>query len=82
MSLTNRIGCFFLLVGVFCVVLYLASDVAGDQNCSVLLIGVLGTVLGFAMWRRNRTAPTSSNRFSGIKKLRQKTTRRPAPPKR
>ena len=82
MSLTNRIGCFFLLIGALCVVLYLASDVAGDQNCNLLLIGVLGSVLGFAMWRRNRKAPAPSSRFSGVKKLRQKPAKSPAPPRR
>ena len=81
MSLTNRIGCFFLLVGVFCVVLYLASDYAGEQNCSLLLVGVLGTVLGFALWRRNRTL-TPNTRFSVIKKLRQQVAKRSTPPKR
>ena len=66
MSLTNRIGCFFLLMGVVLLVLFLASDVAGQQNCNLLLLGILGTVLGFVMWRRNRPAPHPSGRFTDL----------------
>jgi hypothetical protein len=83
MSLTNRIGCFFLLIGGALLVLFLASDVAGQQNCNLLLLGILGAVVGFVMWRRNRPAFPSSGRFTTFQKLRQRSSRKKAePPKR
>ncbi len=81
MSLTNRVGCFFLLVGGVLLVLFLASDVAQQQNCTLLAIGVLGVVVGFAMWRRNRPDPTPSGRFGTLSKLRQ-AGKRKGPPQR
>jgi hypothetical protein len=80
MSLTNRIGCFFMLVGGVVLVLFLASDAAGQQNCSLLLLGILGAVLGFIMWRRNRPEPPSSGRFTTFQKLRQRSSKKKAEP--
>ena len=71
MSLTNRIGCFFLLVGAVLLLMFLASDIAKQQNCSLLVIGILGVVAGFALWRHHRPIPTPSGRFATIRKLRK-----------
>ena len=72
MSVSGRIGCFLILVGVLLVVLFLASDAAKAPEVSLLLLGVLGLGFGVVLWRSGVPKPEQSSRFAIVRRLRER----------
>lgn len=72
MSVSGRIGCFLMLVGVLLVVLFLASDAAKAPEAGLLLVGVLGLGFGVVLWRSGVPKPEQSSRFAIVRRLRER----------
>ena len=70
-ELIIRIGTFFLVVGSGIFVLFIASDFAGKTNYDYLFWAVLSVTVGF-MLRRRRPPPPPSERFSSVRRLRER----------
>ena len=66
-----RIGTFFLLIGVGIFILFVASDYAGQTNFDYLFWAVLSVTIGLMM-RRRRPPKPRSDRFSYVRKLRER----------
>jgi len=69
MSLQARTGLFFIIVGLFSLILYDASVKNGHSIVQLLLIGLASTALGYFLWHRGREKPNGANRFRTIRKL-------------
>ncbi|MDD5370970.1 MAG: hypothetical protein PHQ40_17965 [Anaerolineaceae bacterium] len=63
MSLTGRIGCFFLLVGGGLLGLFLASDRAHTPVFNYLIAGAGLFLFGLWLWSKGKSAPRRSGRF-------------------
>ena len=63
MSITHRMGCFFLLVGGLIFILFLASDMARAPYFSALLISLPILGIGFLLWHKGRPKARASGRF-------------------
>ena len=72
-----RIGTFFILVGVGFIILFIASDLAENApvNFDYFFLGVFFMVVAF-LFRRKAPKPPSSNRFSGIRRMRERSKKR------
>ncbi len=55
--LSNRVGTFFIIMGIAFVALYILSDVAKTPTCSLLFIGGIALGLGILLMRRNPGPP-------------------------
>jgi hypothetical protein len=66
-----RIGTFFLLIGCGVFILFIASDYAGKTNFDYLFWSVLSVTVGI-MLRRRKPAPPPSERFSYVRRLRER----------
>jgi hypothetical protein len=69
-DLTLRVGVFFLLIGSFLAVLFIASDMAGQTDFDYLFLAMLTLGAGWMM-RRGKKRPPPSNRFAWFKKTRE-----------
>jgi hypothetical protein len=69
MSLTGRMGVFFTLIGIFMVILYIASDAARQGQCGLLGWGVVITAVGISLWSKGRKPPEPNQRFKTFKRL-------------
>jgi hypothetical protein len=68
--MANRIGTFFILLGVGLIVLFVLSDLAKAPSCNFLIVGAISLVLGVVLWMRDPIKPgPPSGRFQGVKKL-------------
>jgi len=63
LTLTGRIGCFFLILGAGILVVYLISDQAHAPQFAYLFLGLLLSLVGFGFWRKGRQPPRESSRF-------------------
>jgi hypothetical protein len=62
--LINRIGTFFILLGVALIALFILSDIAKAPSCGYLIIGAVFLGLGIVLWFRNPAPPPKpSGRF-------------------
>ena len=76
MSLINRMGTFFILLGVGSVALFILSDLAKAPTCNFLVVGVLLLALGILLWMRDPVKPgPRPERFRLVKRL---LSRKPA----
>lgn len=62
-DLVARIGTFFLLIGTFTFILFLASEWANQADFDLLFLAMIALVAGWLMQRR-RQPPPPSGRFS------------------
>jgi len=70
-----RLGTFFILLGIFFLIMFIASDAAKQPNFDFLLWGLVG--LGFGLvFRRRASPPQPSGRFGWYKNLREKSKQR------
>ncbi len=63
LTLTGRIGCFFLLIGAGILGVYLVSDQAHAPQLTYLLLGLVLLLVGLNLWRKGRRTPRQSSRF-------------------
>jgi hypothetical protein len=70
-----RIGTFLILLGIFALILFLASDFANNPEFDWLFIGLILMGLGFIL-RRRAAPPPPSGRFGFFRKLRENAKNR------
>ncbi len=70
-SFTGRIGCFFLLIGIVLLVIFLASDAAHQPAYTYLCFSVVGLLFGFVLWAQGKPPPGASERFRSVRKMRE-----------
>ena len=68
-ELKQRIGNFFILIGVLLLIFFFASNANSTPNFIFLLAGLGLIVLGLQMIRRPRSEPTESGRFRTVRRL-------------
>lgn len=74
-ELVPRIGTFLIILGIFSLIFFLASDFANRPEFDWLFIGMVLMGLGFVF--RRRAAPTpSAGRFGMLRKLRENARNR------
>ena len=66
--MVGRIGIFFLILGAFLVLLFVAADVKNAEAIRFLCFGVPLLGLGFFFWNRSRSK-SEAERFRGIRKI-------------
>lgn len=71
MTFVSRIGCFFALVGIILLVIFLASDFSHNPDFNYLLVGGLGLILGYVFYRRGKPPAPPSPYFSALRKANQ-----------
>ncbi len=69
MSITRRLGCFFLMVGGLVFILFLASDMARASQLNFLWISLPILGIGFYLWRKGRPQARPSGRFRLLNKM-------------
>jgi len=74
-EITPRIGTFFLILGIFLFIFFMASDFADQPDFDLLVISLILLVVGIA-FRRRAKAPASSGRFDWIRKLSEDAKKR------
>ena len=73
-SIIARVGTFFLLMGTFFTILFVASDMGDTTNFGYFFLGLLGLVVGWALKRRvAKSLPKPTSRFAGLRKIIQKS---------
>jgi hypothetical protein len=65
-----RMGTFFILIGIGILILFLASEYAGQANFDYLFWAVLCVTLGIMLRRRKPPAPPSG-RFGALRRFRK-----------
>lgn len=53
MSFINRIGTFFILLGIGLIGLFILSDIAQAPTCNFLVLGAVSLIVGIALWFRD-----------------------------
>ena len=70
-----RIGTFLILLGIFSLVFFLASDFANQPEFDWLFIGMVLVGIGF-LFRRRATPPPPAGRFGMVRKIREDAKKR------
>jgi hypothetical protein len=70
-----RIGTFFLLIGTFLFILFLASDFAHQTDFDYFFLSLMAIVAGW-MLQKKRAARPPSGRFGYIRKMREDAKKR------
>jgi hypothetical protein len=68
-SHTSRVGCFFILIGLISLAMFVFSVLDRSANLLTLGIGVAALLLA-AIFIRRAGPPPDSNRFSTLRRLR------------
>jgi len=68
-QLKQRIGNFFILIGVLLLVFFFASNANDTPNFILLLAGFGSIALGLRMVRRPRNQPSQSKRFRTVRRI-------------
>ena len=66
-----RLGTFFIILGLFFTIMFVASDNYSQPNFDFLFLGMAGLGFGF-FFRRRAAPPPSSGRFGWIRTMREK----------
>lgn len=74
-DLISRIGTFLILLGIFALIFFLASDFANEPEFDWLFIGMLMMAIGF-FFRRRAAPPPAAGRFGMIRKMRENAKKR------
>ena len=75
MSITHRMGCFFLLIGGLIFALFIVSDMARTPEYTALWISLPVVGFGYLLWRKGRPEPRPSGRFRLLAKKRDEKKR-------
>jgi hypothetical protein len=71
--LINRIGTFFILIGLGLIGLFILSDIAESPTCNYLVIGAVLLALGIFLWFKDPRPPSEpTGRFSLLRKSKTK----------
>ena len=74
-ELVPRIGTFLILLGIFSLIFFLASDFADQPEFDWLFIGMVLMGIGF-FFRRRAAPPPPTGRFGTVRKLREDAKKR------
>jgi hypothetical protein len=74
-DLVPRVGTFMLLLGIFSLIFFVASDLAKQPDFDWLFVGMVFLGIGF-IFRRRAAPPAPAGRFSLIRKLREDAKKR------
>jgi hypothetical protein len=74
-ELVPRVGTFFIILGIFSLIFFLASDFAKQPDFDWLFIGMVLLGIGF-IFRRRAEPPPSADRFSSVRKFRESAKKR------
>jgi hypothetical protein len=78
----NRIGTFFILIGLALIGLFVLSDIAKATTCSLLVFGAISLILGIVLWLRDPVKPgPPATRFRLFKGAGKKAPAKNPPPK-
>lgn len=69
----RKIGVFLIMIGIFLLVLYLYSDMAGSPRVALLLAG--GILLGLGIWILVATQPEEKPKSTRFRTVRQMKNR-------
>jgi glycerol uptake facilitator-like aquaporin len=69
-ELVPRVGTFFIILGIFSLIFFLASDFAKQPDFVWLFIGMVLVGIGF-IFRRHTASPPPAGRFGTIRKMRE-----------
>lgn len=70
-----RIGTFLILLGIFALIFFLASDFASSPEFDWLFVGMV--LMGLGIWLRRRAAPPPpAGRFGMLRKMREDAKKR------
>jgi hypothetical protein len=74
-ELVPRVGTFFVILGIFALIFFLASDFAKQPDFDWLFIGMVLLGIGF-IFRRRAAPPPSAGRFGAVRKMRESAKKR------
>ncbi len=74
-ELVPRVGTFLILLGIFALIFFLASDFADRPEFDWLFIGMVLLGFGF-IFRRRAAPPPPAGRFSTLRKMRESAKKR------
>lgn len=82
MPFAGRLGCFFLIIGIGLLGLFLASDASHSPDFNFLLAGVVLTLVGWRLWAKAKPAPRRSGRFRILRRSDPEDENTDQPPRR
>jgi uncharacterized membrane protein YiaA len=71
-----RIGHFFLVIGLFIFLVFLASDQSQIPQYGLFFVGLLLSILGIVLSFRFREKPQSTERFRALRKISGKSNQK------
>ena len=74
-ELVPRVGTFFVILGIFALIFFLASDFSKQPDFDWLFIGMVLLGIGF-IFRRRAAPPPPAGRFGAIRKMRESAKKR------
>jgi hypothetical protein len=74
-ELVPRVGTFFIILGIFALIFFLASDFAKKPDFDWLFIGMVLIGIGIVL-RRRAPPPPPADRFSMVRKMRENAKKR------
>ncbi len=74
-EIVPRIGTFLIILGIFALIIFLASDFANNPEFDWLFTGLVLMGIGF-FFRRRAAPPPSAGRFGMLRKIRENAKKR------
>jgi hypothetical protein len=68
MNILERIGQFFLLLGLLTLIVFIILDTSGDLSFQLAFFGVFAVILGIALMRKGAAPSPPSERFRLFRK--------------
>ncbi len=71
-SFINRIGTFFILLGILIIILFIASDMGSETYFSYFYVGGILLIIGFILKRTSPPPPSANARFEMIRNFKKR----------